>query len=57
MVYLQQDAFDAVDASCPLDRQKRLFDRVDAVATRSYGFTEKAAVREHFTKMTNLFRN
>ena len=25
MVYLQQDAFDEVDASCPIDRQKRSF--------------------------------
>jgi V/A-type H+-transporting ATPase subunit A len=57
MVYLQQDAFDAVDASCPLDRQKRLFDRVHAVVTRSYGFADKPAARAHFTKLTGLFRN
>ena len=57
MVYLQQDAFDPVDASCPLERQKALFDRVHAIATRLYGFADKAAVRAHFTKLTGLFKN
>jgi V/A-type H+/Na+-transporting ATPase subunit A len=41
MVFLQQDAFDDIDASCPLDRQQVLFERVHAIATRSYGFTDK----------------
>ncbi len=57
MVFLQQDAFDDIDASCPLDRQKALFERVHAVATRSYGFEDKEAVRTHFTKLTGLFKN
>lgn len=57
MVYLQQDAFDPVDASCPLDRQRALFDRVHAVVTRSYAFEDKEAARRHFTRMTGLFRN
>ena len=57
MVFLQQDAFDDVDASAPLARQKALFDRVHAIATRDYGFADKEAVRRHFTRMTGLFRN
>jgi V/A-type H+-transporting ATPase subunit A len=57
MVFLQQDAFDEVDASAPLDRQKALFDRVHAIATRPYAFADKAAARSHFTKLTGLFRN
>jgi V/A-type H+-transporting ATPase subunit A len=57
MVYLQQDAFDEVDASAPLERQKRLFERVYAIATRDYGFADKEAVRRHFTKLTALFKN
>jgi V/A-type H+/Na+-transporting ATPase subunit A len=57
MVFLQQDAFDDVDAAMPLDRQKILFDRVFHIATRSYGFAEKDAVRQHFTRITGLFKN
>ena len=57
MVYLQQDAFDAVDASMPLERQKALFDRVYHVAKRDYAFDDKDAVRHHFTKLTSLFKN
>jgi V/A-type H+-transporting ATPase subunit A len=57
MVYLQQDAFDDIDASAPLPRQRALFDRVHALVTRSYVFEDKAAARAHFTKMTSLFKN
>jgi V/A-type H+-transporting ATPase subunit A len=57
MVYLQQDAFDEIDASAPLARQKALFDRVHAIATRDYGFPDKETARRHFTKLTSLFRN
>ncbi|MEL6769011.1 MAG: V-type ATP synthase subunit A [Pseudomonadota bacterium] len=57
MVYLQQDAFDAVDASVPLERQKDAFDRAYALVTRSYAFPDKAAARAHFTKLTGLLKN
>jgi V/A-type H+-transporting ATPase subunit A len=57
LVFLQQDAFDAIDASMPLERQKALFDRVYHVAKRDYAFEDKAAVRQHFTRMTSLFKN
>lgn len=57
MVFLQQDAFDDIDASAPLARQKALFDRVHAIAMRSYGFPGKDAARRHFTKLTGLFKN
>jgi V/A-type H+/Na+-transporting ATPase subunit A len=57
MVYLQQDAFDDIDASTPLDRQKALFERVYGIATRDYAFADKEAVRRHFTKITGLFKN
>ena len=30
---------------------------VYVIATRSYAFEDKAAAREHFTKMTGLFKN
>jgi len=57
MVFLQQDAFDKIDASASLDRQRQLFERVEAIASRSYGFADKEAVRNHFTKLTSLFKN
>lgn len=57
MVFLQQDAFDAIDASMSLERQKALFDRVYHVAKRDYAFDDKESVRHHFTRMTSLFKN
>ncbi|MGB5729440.1 MAG: V-type ATP synthase subunit A, partial [Thiogranum sp.] len=51
MVYLQQDAFDKVDASVSLERQRVAFARVYALVTRDYAFTDKAAVREYFTRL------
>jgi V/A-type H+-transporting ATPase subunit A len=57
MVFLQQDAFDKIDASASLDRQRQLFERVEAIASRSYGFADKEVARNHFTKLTSLFKN
>ncbi len=57
MVYLQQDAFDKVDASVPLERQRVAFARVYGLVTRDYAFADKAAVREYFTRLTGLFKN
>jgi V/A-type H+-transporting ATPase subunit A len=57
MVYLQQDAFDDIDASMPLERQKALFERIYAMATRPYAFADKEEARRHFTKVTGLFKN
>lgn len=57
MVFLQQDAFDAIDASMSLERQKALLDRVYHTAKRDYAFEDKESVRQHFTRMINLFKN
>ena len=57
MVYLQQDAFDSVDASAPLERQKLTFNKVYELVTRDYGFTDKTAARDYFTRLTGLFKN
>ena len=57
MVYLQQDAYDKVDASVSLDRQRLAFTRVHALVSRDYAFADKAAVREYFTRLTGLFKN
>lgn len=57
MVFLQQDAFDPIDSSSPLERQRALFDRVHAIASRPYAFADKEAARQYFTKLTGLFKN
>lgn len=57
MVFLQQDAFDEVDASSPIDRQMFAFTKVYDLVTRSYNFTTKEQVRDYFTRLTGLFRN
>jgi V/A-type H+-transporting ATPase subunit A len=57
MVYLQQDAFDSVDAAAPLERQKLTFNKVYDLVTRGYGFEDKEPVRDYFTKLTGLFKN
>ncbi|MCQ1057738.1 V-type ATP synthase subunit A [Photobacterium sp. DNB23_23_1] len=57
MVYLQQDAFDEVDASCSFERQQFIFGKVVNVIRTHYDFTDKAEARKYFTSMTRYFRN
>ncbi len=57
MVYLQQDAFDDVDASCPLNRQKENFELVVSLIHQQYNFADKDQVRDFFMKITGLFKN
>jgi V/A-type H+-transporting ATPase subunit A len=57
MVYLQQDGFDPVDASVPLERQKELFALIQHVINRVYYFRDKEQARQYFTRLTGLFKN
>jgi V/A-type H+-transporting ATPase subunit A len=57
MVYLQQDAFDPVDVSMPLDRQKESFELLTRFTERDYRFEDKEQAREFFTRVTNAFKN
>ena len=57
MVFLQQDAFDPVDASTPPARQKEAFERVRGVVQRDYPFKGKEEARAFFTRLTGLFKN
>ncbi|MEM9901790.1 MAG: V-type ATP synthase subunit A [Pseudomonadota bacterium] len=57
MVYLQQDAFDPVDASVSLDRQMLTFRRIYRIVESEYDFTDKEDVRSFFTTLTGLFKN
>lgn len=57
MVYLQQDAFDAVDASAPLARQQKSFDLVNELVNRAYQFEDKGTARDYFTRLTGMYKN
>ncbi|MBZ9934891.1 V-type ATP synthase subunit A [Mesorhizobium sp. BR1-1-16] len=57
MVFLQQDAYDAIDSSSSIERQRELFGRVHRICARDRSFADKDAARQHFTKLTGLFKN
>jgi V/A-type H+-transporting ATPase subunit A len=57
MVYLQQDAFDEVDASTTQDRQKDTFELVRHVIQRDYPFKDKEEARRFFIELTRLMKN
>lgn len=57
MVYLQQDAFDRVDSSMPLERQKESFDLVCDLVNRQYQFENKESARDYFTRITGWYKN
>ena len=57
MVFLQQDAFDEVDAAAPIDRQREMFNRVHTLVTEETAFDDKEAARNHFTRLTGLMKN
>jgi V/A-type H+-transporting ATPase subunit A len=57
MVYLQQDAFDDVDASMSLERQLESFRLVRGIIDRELRFDDKEKAREFFTRLTGLYKN
>jgi V/A-type H+-transporting ATPase subunit A len=57
MVYLQQDAFDAVDVSVSTARQQESFLLVRRLLHREYNFADKEQAREYFTRLTGLYKN
>ncbi len=57
MVFLQQDAYDPIDSSSSIERQRDLFERVHRICTHAHGFADKDAARQHFTRLTGLFKN
>lgn len=57
MVYLQQDAFDPVDVTVPIERQKTMFLLCKRLIERRYNFRDKQQVRDYFTRLTGLFKN
>jgi V/A-type H+-transporting ATPase subunit A len=57
MVYLQQDAFDAVDSSMPLERQLESFKMIQGIIDHPVDLPDKTAVRKFFTQLTGLYKN
>jgi len=57
MVYLQQDAFDDVDVSSDMDRQKDSFFRLSKIMDTPMQFESKADTKRWFNKMTDTYRN
>ena len=55
-VILQQDAFDAIDSVCPLDRQGFMLNKVIGICRTDFLFGNFIEVGEYFKKMINLFK-
>ena len=55
-VILQQDAFDAIDALCPIERQKYMVELVLGICGRSFEFEDFEQCRGFFKEMINILR-
>jgi V/A-type H+-transporting ATPase subunit A len=55
--YLQQDAFDQVDAATPARRQRFVFDKILEVLDLDFDFESKDESRKAMVIATDLFRN
>ncbi len=57
MVFLQQDAFDDVDASVSMERQQESFQLLKGLIEASYRFKDKDEARDFFTRITGSYKN
>lgn len=55
-VFLQQDAFDAVDSLCPLERQKYMLNLILDICDRKFEFDDFEDCRNFFKEMINDLR-
>ena len=55
-VILQQDAFDEIDANCPIERQKMMYEMVLDICDREFAFTGFEECASFFKGLINLFR-
>jgi V/A-type H+-transporting ATPase subunit A len=55
--YLQQNAFDKVDAATPAARQKFVFDKILEVIDLDFAFEDKELARKTLVAAQDLFRN
>ena len=54
--FLQQDAFDAIDALCPIERQKYMLDLILGICAREFSFTDYEVCRNYFKQVINTLR-
>jgi len=55
-VILQQDAFDEIDANCPMERQQMMYKMVLEICDRDFGFADFEECSQFFKGLINLFR-
>ena len=55
-VILQQDAFDAIDALCPIERQRYMLDLVLGICENDYDFEDFEQCRSWFKDLINVLR-
>ena len=54
--FLQQDAFDAIDALCPIERQKYMLDLVLGICDKHFEFDDFEQCRNYFKDLINVIR-
>jgi len=57
MVYLQQDAFDEVDAAMSREKQQESFALLKRIVQKEYNFKDKEEARTHFISLTGHYKN
>ena len=57
MVFLQQDAYDPVDSSMPLERQKTSFEMVKEVVEADFDIDDRDVAQDFFTRLISLYKN
>ena len=55
-VILQQDAFDDIDANCPLERQMMMYKMVLDICRKDFAFADFEECSQFFKGLINLFR-
>ena len=55
-VILQQDAFDDIDAKCPMERQQMMYKMVLGICNQEFAFADFEACSQFFKGLINLFR-
>lgn len=57
MVYLQQDAFDEVDAAMSREKQQESFSLLKRIIQKEYNFKDKEEARTYFINLTGYYKN
>lgn len=55
-VILQQDAFDKIDALCPIERQQYMLRKVMGITRLDFEFDNFSEVMDYFKKIVNILR-